>query len=110
MTAFAVAQLMKFMQKNIARYKKILQIANTIVEEIRFYQEDNLSISFKYPDKYKILEVERPYISDNAQVISKERALKHDYCTILTEFLSQKIIRPYTNKCWNLIQTVRNLI
>lgn len=68
--------------ENIARYKKILQIANTIIEEIRFYQEDNLSISFKYPDKYKILEVERPYISDNAQVISKrkgfETRLLHD--------------------------------
>lgn len=68
--------------ENIARYKKILQIANTIIEEIRFYQEDNLSITFKYPDKYKILEVERPYISDNAQVISKrkgfETRLLHD--------------------------------
>ena len=68
--------------ENIARYKKILQIANTIIEEIRFYQEDNLSISFKYPDKYKILEVERPYISANAQVISKrkgfETRLLHD--------------------------------
>lgn len=68
--------------ENIARYKKILQIANTIIEEIRFYQEDNLSISFKYPDKYKILEVERPYISDKAQVISKrkgfETRLLHD--------------------------------
>ena len=59
--------------ENILRYKKILQIANTIIEEIRFYQEDNLSISFKYTDKYKILEVEKPYIADKAQVISKRK-------------------------------------
>ncbi len=59
--------------ENIVRYKKILQIANTIIEEIRFYQEDNLSISFKYADKYKILEVEKPYIADKAQVISKRK-------------------------------------
>lgn len=59
--------------ENITRYNKILQIANTIIEEIRTPQPDNLSMSFKYPDKYKLLEIERDYIEEGTQVISQRR-------------------------------------
>mgnify|MGYP003348339416 CR=1 FL=1 len=38
--------------ENITRYKKILQIANTIIEDIKSTQEEDMSISFKYYDKY----------------------------------------------------------
>lgn len=69
-------------EENITRYKKILQIANTIIEEIRLTQPDNMSITFKYLDKYKLLEVERTEIDENSQVISQRRGfptrLLHD--------------------------------
>lgn len=68
--------------ENITRYNKILQIANTIIEEIRLGQPQNLSITFKYLDKYKLLEVERTEIEENSQVISKRKGfpteLLHD--------------------------------
>ena len=69
-------------EENITRYKKILQIADTIIEEIRLTQPDNMSITFKYLDKYKLLEVERTEIDENSQVISQRRGfptrLLHD--------------------------------
>ena len=69
-------------EENIIRYKKILQIANTIIEEIRLEQPENLSITFKYLDKYKILEVEREAVGKNEQVISHRKGfpskLLHD--------------------------------
>ena len=69
-------------EENINRYKKILQIADTIIEEIRLTQPDNMSITFKYLDKYKLLEVERTEIDENSQVISQRRGfptrLLHD--------------------------------
>ena len=60
-------------EENITRYKKIMQIADTIVEEIRLEQPENMTITFKYLDKYKILEVERPVVDKNAQVISQRK-------------------------------------
>lgn len=69
-------------EENITRYKKILQIANTVIEEIRLTQPENMSITFKYLDKYKLLEVERTEIDENSQVISQRRGfptrLLHD--------------------------------
>lgn len=59
--------------ENMVRYNKILQIANTIIEEIRTPLPDNLSMSFKYPDKYKLLEIERDYIEDGTQVVSQRK-------------------------------------
>jgi len=56
-------------QENIIRYKKILQIANTIIEEIRFHQEENIVASFKYPDKYKILETKQTTYPHDGQII-----------------------------------------
>ena len=68
--------------ENITRYNKILQIANTVIEEIRLTQPKNLSITFKYLDKYKLLEVERTEIEDNSQVVAKRKGfsteLLHD--------------------------------
>lgn len=84
-------------EENIVRYKKILQIANTIIEEIRSTQEKNLTISFKYLDKYKLLEVERTEPEPNSQIISKRNGfpaeilynthkipVTEDYTTIYT--------------------------
>ncbi len=69
-------------EENLIRYKKILQIANTIIEEIRLTQPENMSITFKYLDKYKLLEVERTQIDNNAQVLSQRKGfptnLLHD--------------------------------
>lgn len=65
-------------EENITRYKKILQIADTIIEEIRLTQPENMSITFKYLDKYKLLEVERTEIDDNSQVLSKRKGFPTD--------------------------------
>ena len=56
-------------EENIVRYKKILQIANTVIEESKFAQEENMVASFKYQDKHKILEVIRTEITPKDQVI-----------------------------------------
>lgn len=83
--------------ENIVRYDKILQIANTIIEEIRLTQPENLSITFKYPEKYKLLEIEKPYCDNDAQVVSQRQGfpanllyntskipVTEDYTTIYT--------------------------
>ncbi len=83
--------------ENIVRYNKILQIANTIIDEIRVTQPENLSITFKYPEKYKLLEVERTYCDDDAQIVSQRQGfpasllydtakipVTEDYTTIYT--------------------------
>lgn len=56
--------------ENITRYKKVLQIAETIIEEIKFTKSHDMAISFKNNNKYKILEIERELIEDNTQIIS----------------------------------------
>lgn len=84
-------------EENVTRYKKIMQIANTIIEEIRLNQPQNLSITFKYLDKYKILEVERTSVGKNEQIISRRKGfpsellhntnkipVTEDYTTIYT--------------------------
>lgn len=61
-------------QENIVRYNKILQIADTIFNELTYNQPENLSISFKYPDKYKILDTERTIVDpETEQIISKRK-------------------------------------
>lgn len=60
-------------QENIVRYNKILQIANTIIEEIRLTQDKNISVSFDNYNKYKLIEVERDEIEPNTQVISSRQ-------------------------------------
>ena len=69
-------------QENIIRYKKIMQIANTIIEEIRFEQKDNIAISFINEDKYKILEYKQSLYPSAGQITEKEQgfdtALLHD--------------------------------
>ncbi len=60
-------------EENITRYNKIIQIADTILEEIRLEQPENLTITFKYLDKYKLLEVERTHVDDDVQVLSKRK-------------------------------------
>jgi len=84
-------------EENIIRYKKILQIANTIIDEIRFGQEEDMSITFKYVDKYKLLEVERTKPDDKSQIVAKRKGfplnllydtskipVTEDYTTIYT--------------------------
>lgn len=58
-------------QENIIRYNKILQIANTIIEEIRLQNSKNTIVSFKYPDKYKILEYKQATIPNIGQIIKQ---------------------------------------
>lgn len=65
-------------EENVTRYKKVLQIANTILNEIRQSQDKNLTISFKYMDKYKLLEVERTKPEPNAQVIAKRNGFPQE--------------------------------
>ena len=69
-------------QEDIVRYKKIIQIANTIIEEIRFRQEYNVAISFINEDKYKIIEYKQSSYPNAGQVTEKEQgfdtALLHD--------------------------------
>lgn len=69
-------------EENIIRYKKVLQIADTIINEIRASQPENLSITFKYLDKYKLLTVDRTSVDENSQVLAKHRGfpvkLLHD--------------------------------
>ena len=64
--------------ENITRYNKILQIADTIIEEIRLTQDKNISVSFDNYDKYKIVEIERDYIEPNTQVISTRKGFSTD--------------------------------
>lgn len=83
--------------ENITRYNKIMQIADTIIEEIRQKRTKNMSITFKYLDKYKLLEVERTSVDEGSQVISKRKGfpsnllydvnkipVTEDYTTIYT--------------------------
>lgn len=65
-------------EENIVRYNKILQIADTIINEISMTQPENLSMSFKYPDKYKILEIQRSKIEENVQIIEKKKGFQRD--------------------------------
>lgn len=65
-------------EENIVRYNKIFQIADTIINEISMTQPENLSMSFKYPDKYKILEIQRTKIEENVQIIEKKKGFPRD--------------------------------
>ena len=84
-------------QENITRYHKILEIADTIINEIGVTQPENMSITFKYLDKYKLLTVEKDKVDENSQVLSKRRGfpkfllydinkipVTEDYTTIYT--------------------------
>jgi len=59
-------------EENIIRYKKVLQVADTIINEIASTLPKNLSISFQNTDKYKLLEVKRTEIEEKTQVLSKK--------------------------------------
>lgn len=65
-------------QENIVRYKKILQIADTIINETAYYQGHGVTASFKYEDKYKILEMVRENIPENTQVIKTFSGVEQD--------------------------------
>lgn len=84
-------------QENITRYHKILEIADTIINEIGITQPENMAITFKYLDKYKLLTVEKDKVDENSQVLSKRRGfpksllydinkipVTEDYTTIYT--------------------------
>lgn len=60
-------------EENITRYKKVLQIADGIIDEISATQPENLSITFKYLDKYKLLEIDKTVADANSQVIAKRK-------------------------------------
>ena len=80
--------------ENIIRFKKVLQIANTIIEETRLTQPQNTSISFDYPENYKILEVNRPYIDKDAQVLSINKGFDP---LLLADTNKIPITEDYTN-------------
>lgn len=84
-------------RENITRYNKILQIADTIIDEIGLSKLENMSITFKNVDKYKLLEVEKTKIDENSQVLSSRKGfpkkllydinkipVTEDYTTIYT--------------------------
>lgn len=92
-------------QENIIRYSKILEVANTIIDEIRFTQSKNMAITFKYVDKYKLLEVERVKPDKDAQIVSKRKGfppailndinkvpMTEDYTTVYT------VLREFNSK------------
>ncbi len=60
-------------EENKIRYKKVIQIADTIYEELRPEMQENLSITFKNLEKYKLLELEKTSIDEGAQVIAQRK-------------------------------------
>lgn len=81
-------------EENITRYNKIIQIADTIVEEIRLEQPENLTITFKYLDKYKLLEVDRTHVDEDVQVLSKRRGFD---TKLLCDTSKIPVTEDYTN-------------
>lgn len=81
-------------QENIIRYNKILQIANTIIEEIRFNQDEHIVASFKYQDKYKILEMQQSTKPEEGQVIEKNQGFPSE---ILYDTYKIPVTEDYTN-------------
>lgn len=79
--------------ENITRYNKILQIANTIIEESKFAQDENLVASFKFQDRYKILEVERTSPIPDGQVIDTYQGFPQN---ILCDTLKIPVTEDYT--------------
>lgn len=79
--------------ENIIRYKKILQIANAIIEESKFQQEENMVASFKYPDRYKILEIERTAPIPEGQVIETYQSFPSK---LLNDTLKIPVTEDYT--------------
>lgn len=80
-------------EENILRYKKILQIADTITKEIRFRQEEGTVASFKYQDKYKLLEYECTKIPNGSQVIDKRQDFPEE---ILYDISKIPVTEDYT--------------
>lgn len=96
--------------ENIVRYNKVIQIADTIYEETSLDMEENLSITFKYLDKYKLLKINKPTIDKGAQVIARKNGfpsdilydvddipVTEDYTTIYT--LLKEFNTPEKNPC-----------
>ena len=81
-------------QENIIRYKKIMQIANTIIEEIRFEQKDNIAISFINEDKYKILEYKQSLYPSVGQITEKEQGFD---TTLLNDTQRIPVTEDYTS-------------
>lgn len=80
-------------QENIVRYNKIRQIANTIIEEIRFNQEENIVASFKYQDKYKILETYQTTAPKEGQITDKKQGFPN---SILYDTYKIPVTEDYT--------------
>lgn len=58
-------------QENIVRYNKILQIADTIIGEIRFLAPEKMVVSFANDKNYKILEYQDSSIPKDGQIIKQ---------------------------------------
>lgn len=84
-------------QENIIRYNKILQITNTITEEIKLNQKEEQVISFEFENKYKILSkdtcnkdeagqiiVEKPGFPSKLLYDTNKIPVTEDYTTIYT--------------------------
>ena len=80
-------------EENITRYHKVLEIANGIIEEIRFAQGNNISVSFKYPEKQKLIEVERTVPEKGTQIIAKRQGFATE---LLTDQYKIPVTEDYT--------------
>ena len=91
-------------QEDIVRYKKILQIANTIIEEIRFNQKENIVVSFTNADKYRILEYEQDNRDDSLQIVSKKNGFP---AHLLYDTNKIPITEDYTN-IYTVLKEINN--
>ena len=81
-------------QENFIRFKKILQITDCILEEIRFEHGGNKIISFENDNKYKVLEQQKTQIEEGEQVIET----KHGFPSkLLCNTNKIPITEDYTN-------------
>lgn len=80
-------------QECIIRYKKILQIANTIIEEIRSKQSETVAISFVNEKKYKLLECKQSYTPQEGQIIKKEHGFD---ASLLSDINKIPVTEDYT--------------
>ncbi len=84
----------------IVRYNKVLQIADTIIEEIRLNQPQNSYISFQNNDKYKLIEVKRTEVENGAQIISAQKG----FCTELLHNTSKIPVTEDYNTIYTLLK------
>ncbi len=76
------------------RYNKVLQIAKTIIDEVKFSQNKNFAVSFSFPEKYKILEKTTLKPEKDEQIITKEKGFSP---ILLSDTYKIPVTEDYTN-------------